>query len=433
MASSTGIKCKVCRWEARTGQKVDTSISAEAWAERVDVHRTSITRHLGHSAQEKMPEVAPVHDAGYSFETDSKTGTTSITKRADRIIPLSEWLADLRADGQNPDDFTVAAGHSVWGQQPREGVLVTLYANKFSYTQKTKKELAADQSPVVLESMLEAIRSFTYIPTPVAYNPETAIIVPTDLQVGKVDLGGGSKETAEQALHSFHEFAGFVKEFRPQEIVVADVGDPIENVFNTSAQLGTNDLDLPHQIAGASRIFLEGIKLFAPLAPKVSFKAVSSNHGAFRLGPKAPGGDAHADFGIVIAEMLRESLTLNPQAFGHVSVQTPDPYMESLYFQTSGSDIGMVHSHQAGNVDKIGTWWAGQSHGNLPVAKARILLCGHWHSLRVQQSGDGRWFIVGPASDRGSTWYTNLKGEASKSGMLMLTTSNNLWSNLAIV
>jgi hypothetical protein len=277
------------------------------------------------------------------------------------------------------------------------------------------------------------VRSFTYIPTPVAFNAESAVIMPADLQIGKVDISGGSKESTEQALHSFHEFAAFVKEFRPQEICMVDAGDPIENIYNTGSQLGTNDLDLPHQIEAASHVFLEGIKLLAPLAPKLRYAAVTSNHGAHRLGPKAQGGDAHADYGIVIAKMIRNALTLNEASFGHVSVQIPEPYMESLYFQTSGSDIGVVHSHQAGNVDKIGTWWAGQTHGNMPVAKARILLAGHWHSLRVQQSGDGRWIMVGPSSDRGSAWFTNLRGEQSQSGMLSFTTVDNAWTNLKIL
>jgi len=420
--------CATCVWEAVNNRKVDATMSNVAWGAEIGVNESSVRRHQAHKPVVETDEVMP-----FSNDQNAK-GDITKTLRADRIIPLSEWLDGMREDGQDPDDYTHSFGHSLWGQKPKNGELVTLYANRFSASKKNKKELAESVDyGVAAESVLQSVRSFTYVPTPVAFNPETAVIMPADLQVGKSDLHGSSKETVEQALHSFHEFAAFVKEFRPQEICMVDAGDPIENVFNTSAQLGTNDLDLPHQIEIASNVFLEGIKLFAPLAPKLRFAAVSSNHGAFRLGPKAPGGDAHADFGIVIANMLRNALKLNDAAFNHVTVQTPDPYMESLYFQTSGSDIGVVHGHQAGGPDKLGTWWQGQTHGNLPVSKARILLAGHWHSLRVYQSGDGRWVIVGPSSDRGSTWFTNLKGEAAQSGMLSFTTSDNAWSNLRIL
>lgn len=116
-----------------------------------------------------------------------------------------------------------------------------------------------------------------------------------------------------------------------------------------------------------------------------------------------------------------------------MTIQVPEPYMESLYFQTSGTDIGVVHGHQAGSPDRIGDWWKGQSHGRMPVSEARILIAGHFHSLRVQQSGDARWIMVGPASDRGSSWFTNAKGEQSESGMLSFTTANNEWNNLRVL
>lgn len=425
------IRCSVCVWENENGRKVDTSMKPETWAAEVGTHRTTITRHLGHAPNLVAPSDGK--GVGYSFDHDDAKGVVKIEKRADRIIPLSEWLEDLRADGFDPADYNHSVGHSVWGQNNTESGLVTLYANRFTATLKSKKDKAESLSPVVFESVLEAVRGFTFIPEPVSHAPESAVIVPADLQVGKVDGAGGTKETVEQALHSFHRFAADCRERRPQEIVIVDAGDAIENVHNTSKQLGTNDLDLPHQIAAASHVFLEGIKLLAPLAPKVRFAAVTSNHGEFRLGPKAPGGDSHSDFGIVIAEMLRSALTLNPEAFGHVTIQTPDLYMESLAFETSGSKVGVVHGHQAGSADKLGTWWSGQTHGRMPVSDSRILLAGHWHSLRVYQSGDGRWVIVGPSSDRGSTWYTNLRGEQAQSGMLAFTTSDNEWRDLRIL
>ena len=223
-------RCSVCKIENDSGVKVDTSITPEQWADRLEVHRTTITRHLGHA-----PNLIASTDGkgvGYSFDRDA-SGTVKIEKRADRIIPLSEWLDDLRADGFEPEDYNHSVGHSVWGQNNTESGLVTLYANRFTASLKTRKEKADANSPAVMESVLETIRGFTFIPEPVAYAQESAIIVPADLQVGKVDLGGGTPETTEQALHSFHQFAADCKARRPQEIVIVDAGDSIENIFNT--------------------------------------------------------------------------------------------------------------------------------------------------------------------------------------------------------
>ena len=39
-------------------------------------------------------------------------------------------------------------------------------------------------------------------------------------------------------------------------------------------------------------VMLTGIQMLAPLAPSPKYAWVSSNHGAHRIGPKSPAGDA---------------------------------------------------------------------------------------------------------------------------------------------
>jgi hypothetical protein len=410
-------ECSVCNWESANGVKVDTSRSKTAWEIESGISRSSIKRHLEHG-----PQTAP--DPDKKTTEESTDGSKSVSFIRDRPVTLADARDWIRASGDDPEDYKLSIRSIPYGNG--------LSSNMMAASPKPEKKASAEEL-VTAASVIEAIRSFTYIPEPRAFSDESFVIMPTDLQTGKVDFNGGTKETVEQALESFAKGSAFVKEFRPREVCIVDAGDSIENIYSVSSQLATNDLDLPHQVEVAMNIFLEGIKMFAPLTPSVRYAAVSSNHGAHRLGPKSPAGDVHADYGIVIAKMLGHALKLNDEAFGHVQIQTPEPLMESLYFQTSGTDIGVVHSHQAGGADKIGDWWKGQSHGNMPVSKARILLAGHWHSFRVQQSGDARWIFVGPASDRGSSWFTNARGERSESGMLSFTTSNNLWDNLRVL
>lgn len=346
--------------------------------------------------------------------------------------PVTDFGPVFRMFNLDPEQWAVdddTVRMSMWQQSRRTDDggrdVVNLYSYRAKFRRRAGQETRAE--------FVERIKAFKFTPSTEPVTAQSLVVVPTDIQLGKTDWNGGSDDTLEQVLTSFHKAADIARIQRPAEIVIVDAGDIIENIYSTSSQLGTNDLDLPTQVSKAMEVMLEGIKILAPHAPRIRYAAVSSNHGAHRLGPKSPAGDVHADYGIAIARILQTSLRLNPEAFGHVTIQIPDPYMESLAFETSGSTIGVVHGHQAGNADKLGDWWKGQTHGNMPTAQARILIAGHFHSLRVQQSGDARWIMVGPASDRGSSWFTNLKGEQSQSGMLSFMTADNAWRDISIL
>lgn len=359
-------------------------------------------------------------------------GNIIITKRADRIIPLTEWLQGLLEEGLNPDDYTTSHGHSIYEQHTRAGVTKVLYANKFSATKRVKKGADGLDSKAILESVRDVIDDFR-ITVPVRFTrPQTLVVCASDLQVGKVDINGGTEDTARQVLNSFAHAADIARTERPAEIVIVDAGDVIENENNVASQRATNDLGLPHQVEAATRIMLAGIKMLAPLTSSLKYVAVPSNHGRNRSGFKQEVGDAHDDYGIAIAKIIRNALTLNDD-FSHVEIVLPGHHLESLAFETSGSQIGVVHGHQASRPEALGDWWRGQALGNGPVGNARILICGHYHSLRMQTEGDDRTLFVCPASDRGSSWYTNLKGQSSRSGMLSFLTADNQWSRLEVL
>lgn len=388
-----------------------------------DVAETTIRRHRKKLGIATPIPVKPLDSTGGESEAHNADGSASYVRFSETAWGYDDYCAFIRSKGQDPDEVTFTWG---WTSNPAGG-----FWNKLNNVRS--KVAVAGGRMVSTSDVLDAIKSFTYIPEPVAYADESFVIVPTDFQFGKVDWNGGSKETHEQILNSFGKAQDFIREFRPREVCIVDAGDIIENIYSTSSQLATNDLSLPDQVVEAAYAMQRGLQMLAPHTNSLRYAAVSSNHGAHRLGPKSPAGDVHADYGLAVAKMLRNALTLNPEAFGHVTIQVPEPYMESLYFQTSGTDIGVVHGHQAGSPDRIGDWWKGQSHGRMPVSEARILIAGHFHSLRVQQSGDARWIMVGPASDRGSSWFTNAKGEQSESGMLSFTTANNEWNNLKVL
>lgn len=277
----------------------------------------------------------------------------------------------------------------------------------------------------------ERIASFTFIPAKKEFLSDCAVIQPTDYQIGKTDINGGTLESTERALRSLSRFADIVADRRPRVILMANTGDIIENFCNTSSQLSTNDLDLPAQVSHAFALELEGIKLLAPLADQLIYATVPSNHGAWRSGPKQSLGNSHADWGISIARQVATALQLS--SIDNVNVNIPVNHMESMTVEAGSSKIGLVHGHQKAKPESLGEWWAGQDHGRMPTWNADILLVGHFHSMRIYQSGDGRWVFVGPTSDPGSSWYANLTGQTSTTGMLTFFTENGGWSNLEIV
>lgn len=423
--------CKVCNWEKENRQEVDHSLGIRGVCDLVGCGRSSYYRHLEHSVK---LGINPALDANavadnitgtYRWELGSEdfVGNSPATPEAPTDNDVEKFL---RERGLNPDEWDYTFRFSEWEQGSKTGTKVL---NAFRVSGRRK---IAREAPKWAETYIDTIKGFTPATIDPVTSDESLIIVPTDFQIGKVDLYGGSGDTVEQVLNSFSKAAEYAKLHKPKEICIVEAGDIVENIFNVSSQLGTNDLGLPHQVAVAFELMLAGLQMLAPLAPKIKYIAVPSNHGAHRIGPKSPAGNSHEDWGIVLATILRSAAKVSP-ALEHLEVIMPELHIESLSFETCGTTIGVTHGHQASSPDRIGDWWAKQTHGNMPVARARILITGHWHSFRVQQSGDARWIFVGPTSDRGSSWFMNKTGEQSQSGMLAFRTTNNTWSDIQIL
>ncbi len=420
--------CKTCAWEIANNQTVDRSKTYAAWSQIVGVGHSSIGRHLDHSAKPTPgPEVqagSPGDSYKWEFSETSFDGNSPATEKELGANDVEKFLLEK---GLNPAEWDYQFRFSEWEQFSGKSGSRMLHAFRVSGKRKGGKDDRKWE-----KAYIDRIHAFKPVKIAPTASEESFVVVPTDFQIGKVDWNGGSSQTVEQVMASFHKAAEYCIEHKPAEIVIIDAGDIVENIYNTSSQLGTNDLGLPSQVSVAYELMLAGIQLLAPLAPSIKYVAVTSNHGTHRLGPKSPAGAVHEDWGILLAKILKTSAKLAP-ALSHLEVILPENYTESLAFETSGTAIGVVHGHQAAGPDKLGEWWARQTHGNMPVARARILITGHWHSFRVYQSGDARWVFVGPASDRGSSWFTNARGEQSQSGMLAFKTSNNVWSDIQIL
>lgn len=254
----------------------------------------------------------------------------------------------------------------------------------------------------------------------------------TDLQIGGVDGRGGTPETLAGIKVSLQRFTDRVAKTKPSVIVIADGGDPIENIFNVPSQKYTNDLDLVAQIRTVRRVFAEAIRMVAPLAEEIVFVSVPSNHGAARSGYKEQAGSTDADFGLDVNYSLEEQFE-GREGYEHVRFVRPDRMEETAVIEVAGTRVAFHHGHHSGGPLKHGDWWARQDHGRRPGWDADILVMGHYHTFNIGHSGNGRWIISCSSSDNGSLWFTNKGGEASIAGMTAFAAANGKWMNAEIL
>lgn len=255
-----------------------------------------------------------------------------------------------------------------------------------------------------------------------------------DWQLGKVDTNGGSKETIERVLNGVHKVAAMLQAEPASELVVADLGDILENFQNTRSQAQTNDLDLTSQMRAARRLLIEVFKVLAPLAPRITFVSVPSNHCQVRAeGSKDLASTVDNDYGLELHEQLKDVFA-DRKEFAHVRFVRPVSLEEAVTIESGGAVVGFTHGHQVRGADGVAPWWKGQSHGRRSnLHNADYLVHGHHHNFRLSQSGDARWLIGTPSADPGSTWFTNNTGEQSTAGTLTFVLEAGQWRDMRIV
>jgi hypothetical protein len=415
-------ECITCVWAKMSNVVLDYTKSNREWSDEIGVSEASIRRHFKHAPAPAPRSVREETPANARWDV-SDTEFDGSSPASDKPLTVDDVRNFIIGKGLNPDEWDYQWKFSEWEQFSKMNGLRTLNAFKV-WGKRVKVEPLA----FTLDELPDAIANFKWNARESDAVPRgggSLIVLATDFQLGKTDWNGGTDETVAQVLNSFRNVRHMAEEHEVDEIVVVDAGDIIENFYNTSSQRQTNDRSLPSQVLAATQLMLAGLAHLAESGRKLKYVAVPSNHGRDRLGMQAAAGDVHDDWGIVVAELIR--MTTN------VEVIIPEKYHESVAFLTSNTGIGVVHGHQAGGPDKIGDWWKGQSHGEMPVTNADILVTGHWHSLRAQQSGNKKWIIVGSASDRGSSWFTNTRGESSVSGITCFVTADGKWNDLRIV
>lgn len=316
-----------------------------------------------------------------------------------------------------------------WGEPGSPNIYV-----RFKITDRVGPSEALD-----FLSLMEAARAATGTrPSPVDGPPRATVVCYADPQTGKVASRGGTPELLARVAASQDLLADYLTEMASPTAYLLDCGDAIEGFENTGSQLHTNDLSLMRQVEVASDILWSFTDQLAATHPEVVVAGVGSNHCRWRSGKNSLGNPGD-DWGIHMLRQLAKNLTINPASYGHVSVTWPDDHEETLALDIAGTIVGLAHGHQASRADGIPMWWAKQVHGGQAIAHADLLITGHYHSFRTQQTGrspfsnrEKRWFQA-PTLDNGSDWYRATAGEDSDPGLLVMTVDANGWDNVKVL
>lgn len=372
----------------------------------------------------------PQGKSGKSSSIQQEKDGSLIVETQDSVPQTKDHIDErMRARGFDPSEYQFSYGFSEWEAQTPDGVQ-TLYSARASATERKRSPGETAMGMAELEEVMQS-----YVPIRGESSQgggDTFIFNFSDPQWGKTDLNGGTEETLARYRASLDHACAILDKQPTDQIIWPDLGDGIENFCNTSSQRQTNDLNLVEQVRILRRTQVEGLLRLSEYAPVVH-ASVPSNHSQNRVGFQSPASTSHDDWGIEVQYQLEELFDAYETPYP-VSFVRPDEHMESLGLETvDGTRLGLVHGHRASNQNALETWWAGQALGEQPTAQAQILLVGHFHNYSLKSVGKGKYIIVTPSLDNGSSWFTVSRGNVATAGVLTMRVREGVPTDMRIV
>lgn len=297
---------------------------------------------------------------------------------------------------------------------------------KFKFVPKALSPDSFSSSIAALQTEIALVCAFEKKP----HTNAGVVINVADLQLGKTGSGGGTPETVAAFYSAIAQAIAYVKRVKPKVVVLAELGDGIENFQNVASQAQTNDMSLIEQINLHTELMTYAAVELSKVCPRLIVLGVPSNHSEVREGGKPVGGPAN-DYGLLSLSNVKRAMSLNPEAFGHVEFAWPGEHEVSITIDVAGVPVGFAHGHYAkGGTNGVEKWLMGQFAGNQPLQSAHIINTAHFHSLRIGNLAGNRWWFQAPTIDRGSDWFQHLSGIGnSQNGMIAYTVSEGGWSD----
>ena len=322
----------------------------------------------------------------------------------------------ITEEGLNPEEWEISNwSKSQWGSadNPLESV-------KFSFRRRTEGE---PQGVLLLDDFVAALRD--HVPVEVRPQGEHGFLVLIgDMQFGKID-GDGPAGTLQRTIDCLNKAADTLLMYRNifdiGHIHIAWLGDHVEGfVSQGGANVWRTVLTLNEQIRLTHAVMLHALKLFAPLGAKVTIVAVPGNHGeSVRFEGKGTTryDDSHDTEALISIHNTIKALDV--QGFEHVEFFVPDTDELTVQVEVAGTRILHAHGHKFGSKkDAHLEWWKGQEFGRQGLP-AHLLVAGHLHGEHITEN-----FIQVPAMEEESTWWRHLKGDVSKSGLIVAITKD---------
>lgn len=386
-----------------------------------------------------LPALKDPNPPGRKAEWAGVTWTPSFTTESDdegevRSVPHAmgdaepddaEMLAEV---GLDADVWQVASRReSRW--QRHDGSWLRAYRLTVR-----RRGAGAGASDLTVDQMSEILRSYPAPHHAAETTAGTMLVGIADLQVGKVD-GGGSAALVERFGRVTTDIKAHVESRRPNRLILCWGGDCLEGIVSQGGRLATRlDLSLTEALRLYRRLALHQIAELSPLANEVLVAVVGGNHDETTRQFDTAVTDSWALEGMsAVADALAMS-----DKYSHVRFLFPATEELSVTFNAGSEEkpfvVGLTHGHLAKQCNRVTDWWAHMAHGQQPIGQAQLLLSGHWHHLRVEDTGTRKTWIQMPAFDGGSDWFRRGKGEDNAAGMITLdiTGVGRGWTSLKV-
>lgn len=333
-------------------------------------------------------------------------------------VPLEDWLAENEPAPTLVERAGFDPAH--WALAPRQSGYVT-GADGHRRRVAVVRHEASPEPEAVAKLLASAMPAWTDKADRPGRGGAYCLCL-ADFQCGKAqEARGGTAELVSRVRSIIRQARAAVAAEKPAEAVIFELGDVCEgNANHTSqSQLAANDLSQAEQLEVCARLILEAVAALAPLVPKLTLVCVRSNHGEERRGGQAVG---RGDFGILVGRTIAAALELaGAEWAARVRVTTQNALETGILTHVQGVPIAAFHGHYAKSEKNLSTWIAQQAGGvgehaaGACYREARVVLHGHFHHLRIEQSR-GRTIIGCPSLEAGSAWVERASGEYSEPG-----------------
>lgn len=334
-------------------------------------------------------------------------------------VPLASWLAESDSAPTLVEQAGFDPGR--WALAPRQSGYVTGADGHRQRVAVVRHEVSPEPEAVA-KLLASAMPTWTDKADEPRRGGGAYCLCLADLQTGKAqEARGGTAELVIRVRSIIRQARAAVAAERPAEAVIFELGDICEGNANHTAQsqLASNDLSQAEQLEVCARLILEAIAALAPLVPRLSLVCVRSNHGEERRGGQTVG---RGDFGVLVGRTIAAALELaGAEWAARVRVITQNALETGAGVTVQGLPIAAFHGHYAKSEKNLPAWIAQQAGGvgehaaGACYRAARVVLHGHFHHLRIEQSR-GRTIIGCPSLEAGSAWVERASGEYGQPG-----------------